>query len=211
MLGAVEEAVAALSPRTEQSILEALRSVEHALTEARLDHMVIGGIAVIAQGVPRHTDDIDATVWAEPVDVDSLIGVLASNGIEPRIDDAREFAMQNQVLLLRHIPTGTPMEISLSWLPFEREALERAEVLDFAGVKTRVATPEDIGIFKAVAWRDRDRSDIEKLLVRHGARMNLERIRSVVEQFSAVLEEPERMSLLEEIIARALGAPPRDR
>lgn len=172
-----------MSPHPERSILDALQAVERALTEARLDHMVIGGIAVIAQGIPRHTDDVDATVWAESVDLDRLLAVLASNGIEPRIDDAREFALQNQVLLLRHVPTGTPMEISLSWLPFEREALDRAEAVDFAGVR---------------------------LLVRHGARMNLERIRSVVEQFCTVLEEPERMSLLDEIIARACGAPPQD-
>ncbi len=208
MLDAVAEGVAALSPRPEhqperqpeQPIIEALRSVERAFAQIPSDHMVIGGIAVIAHGLPRHTDDIDATIWGESVDLERQIGILASNGIEPRIEDALEFARRNQVLLMRHVPTGTPMEMTIAWLPFEREALDRAESIDFGGVRIRVATPEDLVIFKAVAWRDRDRADIERLLIRHGDRMDLRRIRSVGEQFSTVLEEPERLNLLDEMI-----------
>jgi predicted nucleotidyltransferase len=46
--------------------------------------------------------------------------------------------------------------VSLAWLDFEREALARASVVDFGGVRVRVAEAEDLVVFKAVAWRDRD-------------------------------------------------------
>ncbi len=125
--------------------------------------------------------------------------------IEPRISDAIAFARERQVLLLRHTPSGTPMEVSLAWLPFEIEALERATVVDFAGVSIRVATPEDLVIYKAVAWRDRDRSDIERLLVRHGSVINLGRVRVLVRQFAAALDEPERVDAFEALVERSLG------
>jgi hypothetical protein len=55
------------------------------------------------------------------------------------------------VFLLRHTPSGTPIELTLAWLPFEAEALDRATREPFAGLSVRVATPEDLIIFKAVA------------------------------------------------------------
>ncbi len=186
-------------------LLAALADLQGALAECVQPAMVIGGIAVIASGVPRQTIDIDATVWAEGTDLNALVGALRRHRIEPRIPDAIAFARERQVLLLRHTPSGTPMEVSLAWLPFEIEALERATVVDFAGVSIRVATPEDLVIYKAVAWRDRDRSDIERLLVRHGSVIDLGRVRALVRQFAAALDEPERVDAFEALVERSLG------
>jgi predicted nucleotidyltransferase len=65
-------------------------------------------------------------------------------------------------------------------LPFERTALERADVVDFGGVRVPAATAEDLIIYKAVAWRDRDRSDVERLLARHGRSIDLNRVRNLM-------------------------------
>jgi hypothetical protein len=165
--------------------------------------MIIGGIAVMVRGVPRQTVDIDATVWGEGTSVESLAAALARHGIVGRIPDALEFARTRQVLLLRHDPTGTPLEVSLAWLPFEREALERATVEDIAGVRIKVARPEDLVVFKAVAWRERDRTDIERLLVLHGSAMDLGRVKRLVREFSEVLDSPERVEEFAAIVRRA--------
>ena len=167
--------------------------------------MIIGGIAVIIRGVPRHTQDVDATVWGEGLDISELHGLLASSDIEPRIDDATAFAEEHQVLLLRHTPSGTPIDLSMAWLPFEREALDRATQETIAGVDVRVATPEDLVIFKAVAFRDRDRVDIEHLLGLHADVIDLDRVRRIVSEFAEVLEEPERLDQLEKIVRRTLS------
>lgn len=168
--------------------------------------MVIGGIAVIARGVPRQTVDIDATVWGGSIGIDRLLAELARDGIVSRTADADAFARRHQVLLVRHAPTGTPLEISLAWLPFEREALDRASEVDFGGVAIRVAAVEDLVVYKAVAWRERDRTDIERLLVRHGASIDLARVRAVVEEFAKALEEPQRVAEFDALVRRSGGA-----
>lgn len=71
-----------------------------------------------------------------------------------------------------------------------------------------LAVPEDLVIYKALAWRDRDRSDIERLLVLHGQEMDLSRIRSMVEQFAEILEDPSRVKEFEALARRALGPGP---
>lgn len=142
----------------------ALAAFDAAMRVTKAPYMIIGGIAVIARGVPRHTDDVDGTVWADGLDLESLLSALRAERIEPRIAEALEFARQNQVFLLRHTPTSTDIDLSLAWLPFEREALAAAEHLDSRGVDVPVARAEDLVIYKAAAFRDRDRSDIERLL-----------------------------------------------
>lgn len=164
--------------------------------------MVIGGIAAIGHGIPRQTTDVDVTVWGEGLDLRQLAAALARHGIEPRIADAVGFAERQQTLLLRHTASETPIDVTIAWLPFEREALARAVSIRYAGIEIPVATPEDLLVYKALAWRDRDRSDIERLLVLHGEKFDLERVRSFVRQFAEILDDPGRVAAFEEIVAR---------
>ena len=75
--------------------------------------------SVIVRGHGRHTRDVDATVWGPALVFSNFLDLLAQNNIVPRIANAKQFAEQNQVLLLHHIPSKTPVDISIAWLPFE--------------------------------------------------------------------------------------------
>ena len=189
----------------DEALVGAVRDLSGALADLGAPAMIIGGIAVIARGIPRQTVDVDAAVWAEHLDLDRLLDTLARHHIVPRVPEAKRFALERQVVLARHEPTGTPLEISLAWLPFEREALDRATPVEFGGIVVPVATAEDLVIYKAVAWRDRDRADIERLVVRHGRTMDLARVRRIVQELSNALDEPERVPAFEALIHRALG------
>lgn len=194
-----------VSPAPDRPLLRAIAALDRALSELEGPTMIIGGIAVIARGVPRLTVDVDATVWGEGVDLEQLLATLERHEIVPRISDARDLARRRQVLLLEHRPSGTPLEVSMGWLPFELEAMQRASEVDFEGVRIRVPQVEDLIIYKAVAWRDRDREDIERLLLIHGDSVDLERIRSLVRQFGEALDDPQRIEQLESILERSLG------
>jgi predicted nucleotidyltransferase len=184
------------------ALLEALAALARALDRFGHRYMLIGGLAVIARGVPRDTDDIDATVWAPGVELDDLLAALGEEGITGRIPDLDAFARRSQVLLLQHEPTGTPLEISLAWLPFEEEAMARAETLVLGGARLPVAVAEDLVVYKVVAWRDRDRADVERLLAAHRGAIDLDRVRGLVRQFAEALDEPERVTEFERLVRR---------
>lgn len=190
----------------DRGLLQALVALSRALAATNAPAMVIGGIAVIARGVPRLTIDVDATIWGADVSLDELFRVLERHEIVPRITDAEEFARRRQVLLLEHQPSGTPLEISLGWLPFEKEALDRASPVDFGGTTIPVPQPEDLVIYKAVAWRERDKEDVERLLLLHADRIDLDRVRDLVRQFAEALEEPRRVEEFEALVRRTLGS-----
>ena len=167
--------------------------------------MVIGGIAVIAHGVARQTIDIDATILADRLDASQVLETLAACSIHPRIADALEFAERSQVLLLVHEKTHITLEISLAFSSLEQEALKRAVAVDFRGVRIQVAIPEDLVIYKALAWRDRDRYDIEQLLTLHADHIDLERVRAFVHEFAQIMDTPERIPEFERLLREVLG------
>jgi len=168
--------------------------------------MIIGGVAVIAAGVPRQTNDIDATLLGARSDLEHVLATFARHQVVPRITDAITFARERQVLLLRHEPSRVTIEVSFAWLAFEEEALEQAYEIDFQGIRLRVARPEDLIVYKAAAWRDRDRSDIERLLVLHLAQLNLSRVRHLIEQIGRALDDPRRLAAFDQMIERVRNA-----
>ncbi|MGH7484315.1 MAG: nucleotidyltransferase [bacterium] len=186
----------------EQRLNEAIRAVVAALDDLSAPSMIIGGIAVIAAGVPRQTIDVDATMLGRETDLENVVATFARHGIRPRIDGALEFARERQVLLLKHEATGVTIEVSFAWLPFEEEALARATKTEIAGVTLRVAIPEDLIVYKAAAWRDRDRSDIERLLVLYLDAIDLARVRALVAEIGSALDDPGRIDTFDSIVAR---------
>jgi predicted nucleotidyltransferase len=177
---------------TEAGLKRALAALSRALTSVGAPFMIIGGIAVVARGVPRHTDDVDATVWGPGLDLDVLHRQLAEQELVFRIDDGLAFAEQNQILLLIHVPSRVEIDLSLAWLPFEQTALERAPRERLRGIVVPVAQAEDIVIYKALAWRDRDRSDIVQLMALHRDDIDVHRVLEVVAQLADAMELPER-------------------
>ena len=169
-------------------ITRALQDVAKVVERHEGRAAVIGGIAVIARGVPRLTRDIDVAVAGQDLTVAELADELSSAGIEPRIADALAFAEESQVLLARHRESGIEIDVSRAWLPFELEALAAASPVSLGGVRLAIAQAEDLIIFKAVAWRPQDQQDVERLLALHGHRIDLARVRRHVKELGEALE-----------------------
>jgi hypothetical protein len=186
-----------------RSFLGALQALRDGLAEINRPWMVIGGVAVIASGVPRFTADIDATLSAREESPERIVEAFQTHGILPRIADAVAFARDRHVLLLRHEPSGIPLDISLAWLPFEEDAIRASRPSDYGGVAIHLPRPEDLIIYKLVASRPRDLDDVAKLLALYGRRLDLDRVRRVVGEFADALEDSERPATLARLLQQA--------
>jgi hypothetical protein len=186
-----------------QGLTRTLDELTPVLDRHKGQSVVIGGIAVIARGVLRVTRGIDIAFSGADLTLQALAAELSDAGIVARIDDALAFAAGSQVLLLRHAETGVDVDVSLAWLPFELEAMAAAGPVKIGGVTLRVAQPEDLVIYKAIAWRPQDQQDVERLLVLHGARMDLTRIRQHVRELGEAMEQ-DRLGELEVMFRRVL-------
>jgi len=161
----------------------------------------IGGLAVQRWGEPRLTLDVDCTLLTgfgqEERYVDELLAAFAG-----RVDDPREFALANRVLLLR-ASSGVPLDIALGAMPFEERCVDRASA--FAIGETRSLTmcsAEDLVVFKAFAGRDRDWLDIEGIVLRQGGSLEADTIWQELLPLLELKEDAEAESRLRRLLTQ---------
>ncbi|MFI5384888.1 MAG: nucleotidyl transferase AbiEii/AbiGii toxin family protein [Fimbriimonadales bacterium] len=160
---------------------------------------VIGGLAVIIRGYDRFTRDIDAVVWDADERLEHLIQHLSKHGLTLRESDGLSFARRYRVILLQ-TPREYQVDVSMGLVPFEREVIDRSSLEKLGeSVQIPVANAEDLIIMKLIASRDRDIDDVRRLLelypdVEHG------RIRRIVSEYAEVLDQPEIVSQMSQLL-----------
>jgi hypothetical protein len=186
-------------PQLPQTLLRVLSSLAEWFRDQHVPYAIIGGAAIGFLAQPRATQDIDAVTWLDLADMAGFVKSGARFDFFPRISDPIEFAFKSRVLLLQHNQTKIDVDISLGALPFEQELIERATEFTTSELTVQIATPEDLIITKAVAHRKRDLLDIDNLVSVY-PNLDLARIRYWVGQFAEVLESPELVTDLENLL-----------
>ncbi len=152
------------------ALLATAAEIQNFLQQAGERFCFIGGIALQRWGEPRLTRDVDLTLLCpygaeEPV-VERLLA-----GFSPRMPEARAFALEHRVLLLRG-SSGVPIDIALGAIPFEERCVDRASEFDFGDVRLLICSAEDLVVLKAFAGRERDWADIESVAIRQSQRFD---------------------------------------
>ena len=159
--------------------------------------MVIGGLAVAVLGRPRTTRDVDAIAFVEEERWRSFLKKAASFSFRSRTPAAVEFARSNRIFLLHHKKSQVDVDLSLAGLPFEGEALQRAQKVKVGRLVVPIPTPEDLIVLKAGAGRPRDWIDIDGILDQ-SAKLDVAYIRTHVDVLASDLEQPEIYQQLDE-------------
>lgn len=168
---------------------------------ARIPACLIGGMVISRWGQPRATTDADFSVLAPYGEEARVLDVLLAE-FQGRRPDARAFALENRVLLIQ-TADGVQVDVALAALPFEREAIERATDWRLGrDVVLRTCSAEDLVIYKLVAARPQDLIDIEGIVRRQGARLDLERIRRWGRTFGELKEDPDLLQPFESALRK---------
>ncbi len=186
----------------------AIRDMLRWFKSARVSGAVIGGVAVSIQGHARYTRDLDALVAINDSRWPAFIARAAKFGFSGRVPDVLGCARETRMVLLRHEPSGVPLDVSLGCLTFEEELIERAMPVKLRRLTVPIASPEDLIILKAIAQRPQDLADIDNILSA-GHRLDLARIRKTIAIFAATLERPDIIDDVESLLAR--HQPPKER
>lgn len=183
-------------------MLRAATELQQLCETERWRFCFIGGVALQRWGEPRLTVDVDLTLvtgfGGEAPFVDRLLARF-----DPRIADARAFALENRVVLLRSA-SGVGLDVALGALPFEESAVARSSLFDFPyGIALRTCSAEDLIVMKAFAGRGQDWVDVERVLVRQGENLDWPYVRRQLEPLAQVKGDPEIMERLETMRASA--------
>jgi hypothetical protein len=142
------------------------------LTEASVDFVIVGGVAVVLQASPRFTRDLDICYAPTPENLERLGEVLVDLGAMLRgIDEDLPFVPDERTLRQTQIVTLTTREGDIDLLvdpggsPDYAALRERADRMDLDGFTVAVASIEDMIAMKRAAGRPQDLVDLEALEV----------------------------------------------
>ena len=146
------------------------------LNQARVDFVVVGGLAVNFHGIPRMTYDIDLMIQLEPVNISRLIERLAGWGyrakapVDPRaLADAAErgrWVREKNMRAFSFWSDRHPVaeiDILLESPVSYKEVRQRAVVMTLGEETVQVVSLPDLIEMKRETGREQDRSDIEHL------------------------------------------------
>jgi predicted nucleotidyltransferase len=142
-----------------------------ALSEAEVEFVLIGGLAVNAWGVVRGTKDVDVVVAPDPANLKRIAEVAVAAGGHVQRGEALLGSPPSIAALLA---TGEQVAIEtdlgrldivqgLEGVPPYKELRSRASEAEILGVNVAVCSVEDLRTMKRAAGRGQDLVDLENL------------------------------------------------
>jgi len=187
--------------RVPNAFVAAMADVFRWLEAEGVPGAVIGGVAASLLGRARYTKDVDVFVVLDAAKWDGLLRSAAEYGLVPRIRDPLGFARGSHMFLLRHLPSGLEVDIQFGMTPLAPEIIARRKMLPVGGLSVPVATPEDLIILKALAWRDRDIGDVSGLLDAC-PNLDMKRVKKWLGVIAKSTDESDMLEELNKLLAR---------
>ena len=138
-----------------------------ALVDEGVDFVVIGSMAMAAQGLPRATQDLDLFVAPEIENLEALKRALGSLFDDPSIEEIDPEELAGAYPAVQYVPPHG--RYSLDFVTRLGEAFgwddlaAGSEEVAFEGVTVRVATPGMLYRMKKDTIRPQDRADAARL------------------------------------------------
>jgi hypothetical protein len=141
-----------------------------ALVQGGVDFVIVGGVAVILQAMPRFTKDLDICYSTDQDNLDALGSVLVAlaarlRGIPetvPFVPDGRTLR-QTQIMCLTTPIGDIDLLVNPDGAPSYNTLRRRADVMELGGQSVRIASIEDMLAMKRAAGRPQDLVDLESL------------------------------------------------
>jgi len=176
---------------------EIISDISDIFKKNKVRHVIIGGIAVLAWGKPRTTQDVDVVTGLSPNDVEQVITDLSAHGFNtPK--DAHNRLQKGLPVKFRH---GTySVDLRLASFSIDNQALQRARIIKGFSI----ASKEDLIIYKLARFDYQDKADIQTVIDRQ-RKINFEYIATAAKQLAVEAKRPQILNNLAEMLTWVTG------
>jgi predicted nucleotidyltransferase len=130
-----------------------------ALEEHDVDYVLIGGVAVILHGMQRLTRDVDIFVKIVPENIEKLRKALHTLFDDISIEEITPSELNEYSVIRYGTPSGFYIDIMARLGEVATYDNLEYEIIDYQGIKIRIATPEALYKLKSNTLRDKDKID----------------------------------------------------
>ncbi len=172
--------------------------VQRLCESQRWQFCIIGGVAVQRWGEARLTRDVDLTLLTGFGSEEKFIEIWLRD-YQFRPPGSREMALASRVLLLVN-RRGTPVDVALGGIDFERRSIQRSSLWKIPEGTLRTCSAEDLLVHKCFAGREQDWVDVNGVLARQKGKLDLALVRRELKPLLALQEQPDKLERLEQKI-----------
>ena len=172
---------------THPNLLKSAAQVQLALSQAGIESMVIGGLAIALWGEPRLTRDVDLKVLIQRDRAKELLSALP-DGYSCLADQPEETLRRVGFLFVQDA-TGVRIDLLLAETEFDLQALGRKQQFSMMEELINVCSPEDLIIYKLVSTRARDHEDVRGIIRRQQNKLDDGYITGWLHQFEQALDD----------------------
>jgi len=174
-----------------------LNDVDEFCKRVKIKYAVMGGMAVLAHGISRSTDDVDINILVRLEDL-SKIGEKIITCFQPLHINPIEFFEKNFVLPVTHSKTGIGIDFAAGLSGFDETAIKRSKKKKFFSLSLPCITIEDLIIYKLFAARDKDLLDLKEIAKVHKEKIDRIYLKDMLVKF-AELERTDMEKVFEKI------------
>ena len=177
---------------------DAYRKVISFLNKEKLEYIVIGGFAAGALGEPRMTGDIDIDILLERNQVDNFLDKAKKVGFKVNKRECEKKIEGSGVFQISY--GDFHIDFIIASIDLEKEAFKRRKAVILYGLKAFFPTPEDFILLKIIPARRQDLLDIERVVVRHGGKLDVKYLRTWAQKLSDRAEDMRIYNELQRIL-----------
>ncbi len=153
-------------PPRRRSYDAVVRACERALDAAGVDHVFVGGIAVIAFGRRRTTEDVDVLVAYGEKDVSKLLSEFWRRGFRVSEGDLQAALLAGEHRTIDDTRSDYRIDLSSGATSSARHALRSAIVVRYGAVGLPLARPEHTIVMKLKFGSEQDLEDALSIYLR---------------------------------------------
>lgn len=166
-------------------LIEALEEAINFLDKHRYRYVLIGGLANTFWGIVRATRDIDLKVLIEEGEYQEFRKAVYNNF------KARLIAQETPLIVSALASNSVGIDFLMTIPGYDLTVFERAIPYAVNDLKIWLCSPEDLIIYKAIANREKDWLDIERILAEQIDKIDVNYTKKWLTQFVEALEAPE--------------------
>ena len=161
----------------------ALKEIDQFCNQTKIEYTIIGGLALIAHGINRSTEDIDINLLTKLENLEET-GKNILSMFDSVCPDPISFFQTKFVLPVIHRISGIGIDFIAGLTGFDEQAIRRSVKKEFYSLQLPFITIEDLVIYKLFARMKKDLLDLEEIAKIHKDKLDKTYLDTVLDEFS---------------------------
>ena len=165
-------------PPRRRSLDDVLRIAEDVLRASRVDHVFVGGVTVLAFGMPRTTTDVDVIAAIDVRQIPRIVAGFQRSKFFASAQDLHDAIVEGGHVTIQDTRSTYRIDLVPASTPAHREALKTKRRISWRGRRLPMAAPEHTIVVKLLWGSAQDLEDALGIYLRQKEKLDMGAMRA---------------------------------